>query len=114
MYTHLLLRELQNYNSLLNNHGQENVGSHQKKIFHVQGQRGSPRKTVGEVKSHLESSSIPTRDTQRAQTNLVCTRTQRPQETETVLCLSVSCGGTGQQGPATRAGALGAVDQGMT
>ena len=29
--THLLLQELQNYNSLLNNHRQENVGSHKKK-----------------------------------------------------------------------------------
>ena len=28
-------------------------------------------------------------------------------------CLSVSCGGTGQQWPAARAGALGAVDLGM-
>ena len=28
---HLLLQELQNYNSLLNNHPLENVGSHQKK-----------------------------------------------------------------------------------
>ena len=36
-----------------------------------------------------------------------------PTETETELCLSVSCGGTGQQGPATGTGALGAVDQGM-
>ena len=69
---------------------------------------------VGVAKSCLESNPVSARDTQRAQTNLMCTRTQRPQETETVLCLSVSCGGTGQQGPATRAGALGAVDQGMT
>ena len=60
------------------NHPQENVGSHQKKVFHIQGQRGSPSKTVGWVKSHLESNSIPTRDTWRAQTNLVHTGTQRP------------------------------------
>ena len=39
---HLLLRELQNYYPLLNNHQQENVGPHQKKIPHVQGQRRSP------------------------------------------------------------------------
>ena len=31
MCAHLLLQQLQNYNSLLNNHQQENVGSHQKK-----------------------------------------------------------------------------------
>ena len=46
------------------------------KIPLVQGQR-SPSKMVGRVKC-LESNSIPTRDTQRAQTHLVCTRTQRP------------------------------------
>ena len=33
MCADLLLRELQNYNSLLNNHRQENVGSHQKKLL---------------------------------------------------------------------------------
>ena len=43
---------------------------------------------------------IPTRDAQRAQTNLVHTRTQRPHRDKTELCLSVSCGGTGQQLPA--------------
>ena len=31
MCTHVLLRELQNCNSILNNHRQENFGSHQKK-----------------------------------------------------------------------------------
>ena len=35
-------------------------------------------KMVGEVKSHLESNHIPIRNAQRAQTNLVCTRTQGP------------------------------------
>ena len=35
-----------------------------------------------------------------------------PTETETELCLSVSCGGTGQQGTAAGAGALGAADSG--
>ena len=60
----------QNYNSLQSNHQQENVGSHQKKIPHIQGQRRSPRKTVEGVKSHLESNPIPARDTRRAQTKL--------------------------------------------
>ena len=46
-------------------------------IPHLQGQK-SPRKMVGGVKSHLESNPIPTRNTQRAQTNLVHSRTQRP------------------------------------
>ena len=36
-----------------------------------------------------------------------------PTETETELCLRVSCGGTGQQGTAAGAGALGAADLGM-
>ena len=73
MCAHLLLIELQNYNLLLNNHQQENVESHQKSIPHVQGQK-SPIKTVGGANLHLESNPIPTRDTQRAQTNLVLTR----------------------------------------
>ena len=33
-----------------------------------------------------------------------------PTETETELCLSVSCGGMGQQWTAAEAGALGAAD----
>ena len=36
-----------------------------------------------------------------------------PTETKTELCLSVSCGSTGQQWTAAGAGALGAVDLGM-
>ena len=36
-----------------------------------------------------------------------------PTETETELCLSISCGGTAQQSTATGAGALGAADLGM-
>ena len=44
--THLLLQELQNYNLLLINHQQENVGSQQKKILYIQGQRRSLSKMV--------------------------------------------------------------------
>ena len=77
-YAHLLLWELQNYNSLLNNYWQENVGSHQKKIPHVQGQRRSPSKMVEGAILHLESNPISTREAQRVQTNLVWTRTKRP------------------------------------
>ena len=47
-------------------------------IPHIQEQRRSPRKMVEGVKSHLESNPIPARNGQRAQTNLVRTRTQRP------------------------------------
>ena len=36
-----------------------------------------------------------------------------PTETETKLCVSASCGGTGQQWTAAGAGALGAADLGM-
>ena len=48
-----------------------------KKIPHVQGPRRSPSKMAVGVKLHLESNPLPTRDAQRAQTNLVCNRTQR-------------------------------------
>ena len=88
MCAYLLLLELQNYNSLLNNHWQENVESHQKKIPHIQGPRKSPRKTVQGVKSHLESNPIPTRDTQRTQTK-PCAQQETPTETELDLTLSV-------------------------
>ena len=64
----LLLQELQNYNLLLNNYQQENVGAHQKKIPHIQGQCRSPSKMVGGAKSHLELNPIPARDAWRAQT----------------------------------------------
>ena len=47
-------------------------------IPHIQRQRRSPSKTVGGVKSHLESNTISARETQRTQTNLVYTRNQRP------------------------------------
>ena len=47
---------------------QEKVGSYQKKILHVQGQRRSPNKTVGGEKSHLDSNPITSRDAWRAQT----------------------------------------------
>ena len=46
-----------------------------KKIPHAQEQMRSPSKTVGGAISHLESNPILARDTQRAQTNFVCTRT---------------------------------------
>ena len=74
----LLLRELQNYNSLLNNCQQENVGTHQKNIPHVEGQRRSHSKMVGGTKSQLESNPIPSWDTQRAQTK-PCAHQETPQ-----------------------------------
>ena len=106
--THLLLLELQNYNSLLNSHQKENVGSHPKKTPHVQGQGRSTNKMGGRTKSHLESNPIPISDAQRAQKKLV--RTRDATKTEPELCLSVSCRDTGQQWPAAGAGALDATD----
>ena len=50
------------------NHWQENVETHQKRVPHIQGQRSSCNRTVGEVQSHLKSNLIPTRDAWRAQT----------------------------------------------
>ena len=43
----------------------------------------------------------------------VCGRHRDPTETDTELCLSVSCGGTGQQWTAAEVGALSAADLGM-
>ena len=39
--------------------------------------RRSPNKMVKGVKSHLESNPTPKRNAERAQTKIVCTRTQR-------------------------------------
>ena len=72
----------QNCNSLWNNHWQENVGSHQKTISHVKGQR-SPNKTVGGAKSRLESNPIPARDAWRAQ--------RKPAQQESPQTLSQAC-----------------------
>ena len=105
----------QNCNSLWNNHWQENVGSHQKKISHVKGQRRSPNKTGRGAKSRLESNPITARDAWRAQRK-PCAQQESPQTLrQTCLwVLSVSCGGTGQQWPASGAGALFVADLGHT
>ena len=59
---------------------------------------------VGGVNLHLESNPIPTRGAQRAQTNPCAPGSRDPMEAETELCLSVSCGGPGQQWTAAGAG----------
>ena len=80
MCAHLFLWELQNCNSLLNKHQQENVVSYQKKDTLLQEQRTSANNTVGGVKSHLESNPISARDAERAQTKpCVCQDTETPQ-----------------------------------
>ena len=75
-----------------------------KEIPHIQGQRGSPSKKVGEAKSRFESNPSPTREAQRAQTKFLRTRTQRPHRDWARTVLSVSCGGVGQQWTATGQG----------
>ena len=76
-----------------------------------QGQRRSPCKTLGGENLHLESNPIPTRDAQRVQTNLVCTRTRRKEQWPirhwprlAQECLGVSSGGVGQWWPAAGLG----------
>ena len=84
-----------------------------KKIPHVQGQKRSPSKMVGGAKLHLESNPIPAWDTWRLKHTLCTSGPRGPTETEQDMCVSVSCGGAGQQWPAAKAGALGAADLGM-
>ena len=67
---------------------------------------------VGWANSYLESNPFPSRDAQRAQANLVHTRTQGPHR-DRDRTLSISCGGTGQQWTAAGTGALGAADLGI-
>ena len=73
-----------------------------------QGQRRSPRKMVGGAKSYLESNPIATRDAQRAQTNLVCTRTQRPHRDWARTVFECLLWRDSQQWTASGAGALDA------
>ena len=73
----------------IEHHQQENAGSHQKKVPHVQGQRRSPSKT-GRSEIKFESNLIPARDTWRAQTKpYVHQDPGTPEETEPDLSLSV-------------------------
>ena len=68
------------------------------------GKGESPSKMVGgaklSLKLSLESNPVPSRYARGDQTNLVFDQDPGPRdptETEPELCLSVSCGGTGQQ-----------------
>ena len=81
---------------------------------HNQGHR-SPNKAAGGGEVAFKSNPILARDAERAQTNLmrILPGPKDPTETETELCLSVSCGGMGQQWTTTGAGALHAADLGM-
>ena len=78
-------------------------------ILHAQGQRRSPSKMVGGANSSSESSPIPARDTQRAQTNLVHQDPGTPQRRDGTV-LSISCDSLGQEWTATGTGTLGVAD----
>ena len=66
---------------------------------------------VGEVKLRLESNPLLAEMLRGLK--LCAPGPRDPTATETELCLSVSCGATGQQWTAAGAGALGKVDLGM-
>ena len=80
---------------------------------HIQEQRRSPSKMVGGAKSHLESNPILSEELRGLKQTLCTPGLRDPSETETELCLSVSCGGTDQQWTAIRTWALDAADLGM-
>ena len=82
MGARLFLQELQNCNSVLNSHWQENVGPHQKKIPHVQEERRSPNKTVGGAKSRLISPHIHQRRLKGSNKTLSAPGPRGPSETE--------------------------------
>ena len=82
-------------------------------IPHAQGQRGSPSKTIRGANSPLELNPIPTGEVRGLKQTLCAPGPRDSTEAETELCLSVSCGGTGQQWTATGTGALGAADLSM-
>ena len=112
---HLLLQELQNCNLLLNNRWQENVGLHQKKIPHIQRAKEKPQQDGrrGEITFRTKPHTHQRRS--QGTNKILCTPGPRPYTDWTRPaheCLSVSCGGTGQQWPATGTGALAAADLG--
>ena len=115
MYAHLVLRELQNYNLLLNNRWQENVGFYQKKDNPHPRAKEKPQKDGrrGEITFRIKPH---TRQRCLEGTNKTFVSTRRPHrdwDRPAVECLSVSCRGMGQQWPAAGAGALGAANLGM-
>ena len=85
---YLLLWEFQNYNSLLNNHWQENVGSHQNKIPHVQGQRRKPQQDSRRGKIAFRIKSHSHQRCSEGSNKTSCTAGD-PTETESNLPLSV-------------------------
>ena len=90
MDTHLLLWELQNYNSLLNNHQQENVWSNQKKNSPLQRAKEKPQqdgrrgKIMFSIKPHTCQRCL------KGSNKTLCTpRPRDTTETDPDLCLSL-------------------------
>ena len=100
---------------MLNNHKQENVGSHQKDTLNPRAKEkpqkdGMRGKITFRIKPHNHQRYL-----ERSSIFCVHQDPETPQR-QTELCLSVSSGGTGQKWTAAGAvgpGALGAVDLGM-
>ena len=92
-----------------------NLKGNQSRIFHntPRPKTEKPQQDSRMGKLHLESNSISTRDTQGLKQTLCALEPRDPTETETELCLTIFCGGTGQQWPASGTGALGSAGLGM-
>ena len=80
---------------------------------HVQGWRRRCGKTEEGVKLCLESNPFPPETLRGLKQTLCAPGPRDPTETETELCVSVSCRGPGWQWTPAGAGALGAADLGM-
>ena len=108
---HLLLQELQNYNSLLKTIDRRMLDP-TKKDTSCPGTKNKPQKDGRRGKITFR---VKTHILQRHSegSNKTLGTPGDPTEPEPDLCLSVSCGGTGQQWPAAGARALGAADLGM-
>ena len=81
----------------------------------VQGQKRSPNKMAGEVKSRLQSNPKPTRHSEGSNKTLSARGPRDPTRDwgrSAFECLSVSCGCTGQLWPAMGTGALATADLG--
>ena len=111
-----LLQGLQKYNLLLNNHRQENVGSHHKKTPTSNSKGEAPKDgRRGKIEFRIKP-CIHQRCLEDSNKTLCApgprdhTDCARP----SFECLSVSCRDTGQQWPATGEGTLGAADLGHT
>ena len=117
---------VQNCNSLLNNHQQENIGSHHKKdTLHPKAKK-KPQQDGRRGKIIFRIKPVHTRDTQRAQKNKNKNKKKQQlcghQDPETPQRLSQSClecwvspyRSMSQQWPATGTGALTAADLGHT